>query len=179
MRKPAILAALLGAAIVASLGATIPGAFAGSDRTQTASAKAWTSVIPAGRAVSGTWGAGCVATQAPAPAAAGVTTDSCSMTVSIFPAAPVNVEGQDMGVLAGLVENPQCAGDPDNPSAPPGVLCLYISEGDVSNVGKNGEGSWSVQPFPVLDGRNGFRVRWSPAAPGPSQIVGVWVYRAP
>jgi hypothetical protein len=168
MRKSAVLAVMVAAAVVASLVATIPGAFAGGDRTL--QANKWTSVIPSKKAVSGVWGGGCIAVAA---------NDACSAAVTIFPNAPVVLEGQDMGVLSGLVENPLCAGDAESPSAPPGVLCLYINEADIVNVAKNGEGSWSVQPFPILDGKRGFLVKWNAAAAGASQIDGVWVYRAP
>lgn len=168
MRKRTILASLVAVAIVASL-ATIPGALAGG--RSPAAASGYTAVLPAKRAVSGVWGGGCVAVAA---------NDKCSATVTIFPNAPVDIEGQDMGTLAGLVENPECTGsDIDHPAAPAGVLCGYIDDANLVNIGKNGEGAYSVQFFPIGNGRRGFLVTWSAAAAGYSQIYGTWTYRAP
>lgn len=168
MRKTTILAVFV-AAVVASLAATIPGALAGGGNER-ATAAGWASTIPSKRAVSGVWGGGCVAV------AAG---DRCSATVTIFPSAPVDIEGQDMGILAGLVENPNCNGDVTAPSAPPGSLCGYVDETGVVNLAKNGEGAYSVQFFPIDNGRRGFLVTWSATAAGYSQVSGLWTYRAP
>jgi len=94
MRKPTTLVTLVVAALVATLAATIPGALANSGRVpEAARSTDWAPVIPSKKAVSGVWGGGCVAVAA---------NDPCSASVTIFPNAPVDLEGQDMGVLAGV-----------------------------------------------------------------------------
>lgn len=168
MRRGAMLATLVATAIVATLAATIPGAFAGAS-SESAGKSTWTSVIPSGKSVSGVWGGGCVAVTAG---------DACSAVVTIWPNAPEDIEAQDIGIEGGLVENPFCAGELSKPVSAAGNVCMYVNEADANNVSKNGEGAWSVQAFPIDNGRRGFLVVWNALAPGASQIDGTWGFRA-
>jgi hypothetical protein len=95
----------------------------------------------------------------------------------------------DAGVIGGGLEPPDCDGDFNHPSAPPGRLCIYPGtpaggdvdndEADVLNVLKNGEGAWEATPFVIAGGNFGVRVSVQAAGPGRVKFSATWAYTAP
>jgi len=130
----------------------------------------WSSVVPSQRAVRGVVGGACIAVKVG---------DACAATASLFPSAASNVNEATMGVQGGTLENPNCLGDPERPDPAPGYLCIYPNEPELVNVSKTSEGLLSAEPHPISNGRHGFKLVWSAAAPGSTQLYAVWAYRAP
>ena len=120
--------------------------------------------------MTGVVGGGCVAVAK---------NDACMAVASIFPRPPGGINPEDMGIAGGLVENPYCAGDINDPAPAPGVLCIYPAPDESVNLALNGEGSISAQAYPVYNGKYGFKVIWNAAGPGSAQFSAVWVYQAP
>jgi hypothetical protein len=130
----------------------------------------WSSVVPSQRAVRGVVGGACIAVKAG---------DACAATASLFPSAASNVNEATMGVLGGTLENPNCLGDPERPDPAPGYLCIYPNAPELVNISKTSEGLLSAEPHPISNGRRGFKLVWSAAAAGSTQLYAVWAYRAP
>jgi hypothetical protein len=95
--------------------------------------------------------------------------------------------GTDVGIQGGGIELPECEGDYDRPTAPPGKLCVYPGpEGDVVtqedpevvNVKKNGEGAFEAFVYPI-GRKQGFRVEWQSNTAGGTRFYGVWAYTQP
>jgi hypothetical protein len=130
----------------------------------------WSSVVPSQRAVRGVVGGACIALKAG---------DACAATASLSPSAPSNVNEATMGVLGGTLENPNCLGDPERPDPAPGYLCVYPNAPELVNVSKTSEGLLGAEAHPISNGRRGFKLVWSAAAAGSTQLYAVWAYRAP
>ena len=68
-----------------------------------------------------------------------------------------------------------CTGNANEPTAPPGKVCLYLAS--------NYEGNALTAQGTALantSGTRGFTVLAAPnAAPGPVDVAGVWAYTAP
>lgn len=97
-----------------------------------------------------------------------------------FAVAVGKITDEQLGILGGGVELPECEGNPGAPTAPPGRLCIYPSiYGDVNNVTLNGEGALEALAYPIVDGKHGFRVEWQAAVPGYSSFYASWAYTAP
>lgn len=156
MRKPALLATLVASALVASLAATIPGAFAGP---QARKAKVMTGVISVN----------CYVDKAG---------DLCLGTASFPSTLTVPLADTEMGITGGLVEHVDCLGDQTDPEAADNILCIYPVDGEIVNIGKNGEGAWNAQAYPINDGRNGFKVAVNGLAPGRVEFEALWAIRA-
>lgn len=171
-----VLAATAGAA-VAALAVTLPGAFAAKAPAKPGAAKQAWNVLQPGKKVYGVVGGGCsvsaVSSSRPADSF------DCATTGSIFPFSKVPITPEKFGVFGGAVENPECAGDIQDPTPTPGVVCIYLNPDEAVNVKKNGEDSLEVEAAPVYGGGYGFKLRWKAAAAGFSEVYGVWVYQAP
>jgi len=97
--------------------------------------------------------------------------------------------GDHVGVLGGGLELPDCVGDNQHPTAPPGELCIYpgvsaggdvsATEADIQNVALNGEGAFEVVGYPLVDGLNGARIEVLAAGPGVVRFSAAWAYTAP
>lgn len=166
MRRSAVLAILVAAAIVASLAATIPGAFARSSQGSGASVG---TALASGQTVTGVIGGQCTVQAG----------NTCMVDASIYPSAKGGIPLENIGIIGGSVEHPECAGDVDDPIAAPGVLCIYPVDSEISNVFRNSEGAWQAQASPVYTGQFGFKVAWTARASGPSEFQGIWAYQAP
>jgi hypothetical protein len=71
--------------------------------------------------------------------------------------------------------NATCKGTPRHPTAPAGIVCIYVAGAD---------NAANVVGYSVLPGtgqsRYGFKLKWDiPDGPGDSFVDGVWAYRAP
>jgi hypothetical protein len=131
-----------------------------------------------GQTVTGAFGG--TATVAAAGAISGVAVDFPNILTA-------RLAVTDVGIQGGGIELPECEGDYDRPTAPPGKLCLYLGpEGDVTtqedpevvNVRKNGEGAFEAFVYPI-GRKQGFRVEWLSNAAGGTRLYGVWAYTQP
>jgi hypothetical protein len=102
----------------------------------------------------------------------------------------------DVGVTGGALENPDCDGTFDVPTAPPGALCIYpgreihvadpadpndvditADEAEIVNIAKNGEGNLQVMPWLTgSNGRYGARVEIQANGPGVVRFAATWAY---
>jgi hypothetical protein len=117
--------------------------------------------------------------------------DVFTATASIFPALGKQAIGvANVGIAFTAEEDPYCAGDVSAPTAPEGILCVYLSPDQIQNVAQDctpgpfpsctaGEGVLKASFTPVYDGSHGFGITWSAAAKGASSLFGVWAYTAP
>jgi hypothetical protein len=129
------------------------------------------SSVPSGTTVRGSWGA-----------AGDVETGGFfEVGVSLPVPAPVPMEDVKMGAAQPNANNtdPACAGSVNEPSAPPGKVCVYVLPftDNVSTTGitatpMGGSGA------PLSD-RFGFLIGINPAAPGNVEAYGTWAYTAP
>lgn len=96
----------------------------------------------------------------------------------------------NFGVAGGAFEDPECAGDYEKPTAPPGHLCIYPGhkagyysndEAEILNIATNGEGNLEAAPYVMsgVAGRYGFRVSVKAKAAGPAKFFATWAYTAP
>lgn len=67
-----------------------------------------------------------------------------------------------------------CAGSPANPTAPAGIVCIYVAGGD-NAVEASG---WSVLPG-IEKSQYGFKLGWTNSTAGDTFIDAVWAYQAP
>ena len=106
---------------------------------------------------------------------------------------PKPIRAAKVGILGGLNENAECGGSFNNPTAPPGFLCVYPgntgstaeyfdkSEADIFNISRNGDGAYAVEVFPLTGNasKHGFRVTAQGAIAGAAKFYGTWAYTAP
>lgn len=112
-----------------------------------------------------------------------------SGAVGSFPIGlPHDLDPSDAGIVGGDNEIAECDGTPEQPTAPPGVLCVYIDFGSQVNVFTGatgdgtivtGEGNSAASIVPINTGRHGFLLNWTAAAPGLSTLTTIWAYTAP
>jgi hypothetical protein len=113
-----------------------------------------------------------------------------SASASIFPAAPRVIAVTTSGVDNTAAENPFCDGTVDKPTAPQGLLCVYLATDQLVNVVQDcspgpfpncasGEGYYSVFFDPVNNSKYGFVLKWTAKAPGATTVYGAWAYTAP
>jgi hypothetical protein len=138
------------------------------------------SEVPAGQTIRGAIGADYHAYDAaqasdfgvdatlPMPAPVGLTDDDVSVTDDFWQ----NAGGQTQPNSAD--ENPACTGTLDNPTAPPGHVCIYITGADLAS---NVEG-FSVR-FGTEASRFGFKLAWDASDQGDTFVDAVWAYTAP
>jgi hypothetical protein len=104
--------------------------------------------------------------------------------------APSVIKAENVGIVGGLNENPECFGSYDRPSAAPGYLCIYPGneqgffervEAEVLNVSKNGDGAYAVEAYPFTGrgSQHGFRISVVPKSTGPTKFYATWAYTAP
>ena len=100
------------------------------------------------------------------------------------------LEMGDAGIVGGGLEPPGCDGSFDNPTAPPGVLCIYpghasteadqtADTADILNINQTGEAAWDVNPYVLGAGRFGVRLEGTAAGPGRFKFFATWAYTAP
>jgi len=148
------------------------------------------SAIPASAAPGRTYTGviGVTGWAASAPSSTDPTKTTWAGTVLKLPAyAPVNLKSDQMGILGGGIELPDCEGTFSRPTAPPGLLCVYpgnepggeltVEEAEVVNVAKNGEGSYEAYVRPIS--RDGVRFEVQGAAAGFFRLYATWAYTAP
>ncbi|MEK6251936.1 MAG: hypothetical protein AABM43_08325 [Actinomycetota bacterium] len=85
----------------------------------------------------------------------------------------VNV-ASDTGGATTTDTNPGCTGTPSNPTAAPGIVCIYVAGSDQA---------FNVNGYSVLPGTGaspfGFKLKWDCSCQGDSFIDGTWAYTAP
>jgi hypothetical protein len=129
---------------------------------------------------------GVVSVDSTAPAGTDPKTAPFWLGTSIsIPKARHAMQQGDAGVLGGELENPSCQGSFTHPSAPKGTLCIYPGLedpdntndfADVTNVAKNGEGSYEALPFVIGNGKFGVRLAVEAAAAGRFRFTATWAY---
>ena len=111
-------------------------------------------------------------------------------TASIWPAAPKGILIETTGIGLTPSENPFCEGDVNRPTAPQGLLCIYLANEQFLNVSQDctpgpfpnctsGEGVYRVAWDPINGSQNGFAITWENATPGRTALYGTWAYTAP
>jgi len=115
----------------------------------------------------------------------------CSGVAVSFPLPlPKRVPLTNIGIVGGGVENPECTGSYEKPSAPAGHLCIYpghtvgyysADEAEVQNISKNGEGNLDAYVYLLsgVAGRYGFRIEAKANTAGPAKFYASWAYTAP
>ena len=115
----------------------------------------------------------------------------CAGAAASFPLAlPKRLASTNYGIVGGAVEDPECDGSFEKPTAPPGHLCIYsgheagfysAGEAELLNVAKNGEGNWDVTAYVAsgLAGRYGFRIEVKALGGGIAKYYASWAYTAP
>jgi hypothetical protein len=70
--------------------------------------------------------------------------------------------------------NPGCTGTPENPTAPPGKVCIYVSGADHA---------FNLAGYSVLFGtgasKYGFKLKWDASQVGDTFVDATWAYTAP
>ena len=115
----------------------------------------------------------------------------CSGASASFPLPlPKRLSLTNFGIVGGGVEDPECNGSFEKPTAPPGHLCIYPGnakgfyseeEAEIQNIAKNGEGNWDVMAYVASGtaGRYGFRIEAKANTAGPAKFFASWAYTAP
>ena len=129
---------------------------------------------------------GAVGTEWKAVAAGDVSGASASFPLAL----PKRLNLAQFGIKGGGVEDPECGGDFEHPTAPAGHLCIYpgyeagyygADEADVANIKLNGEGNYEAYAYVLngLAGRYGFKIEAKALAAGPAKFFASWAYTAP
>ena len=92
-------------------------------------------------------------------------------TATTFPIqAPVAIDGDHVDVNSLEESEDRCSGSADNPTAPQGVVCIYVSSTtnmhEVQGVGSPGQGG---SPY-------GFGLKWTTNSSGDYSVSGTWAY---
>jgi hypothetical protein len=108
--------------------------------------------------------------------------------VVIHLSVPGGLPESNQGVTGGENEKAECDGTFQQPTAPPGFLCVYLDFDHLVNVyeGKDatgtvvaGEGNAAAQTDPIGNGRWGALLSWNAGQPGPSTLTATWAYTKP
>ena len=94
------------------------------------------------------------------------------------------------GIVGGAVEDPECNGTFEKPTAPAGHLCIYPgkqpgyynqNEAEIQNIALNGEGNLDATAylFTGLAGKLGFRIDVKAFATGYAKFFATYAYTAP
>jgi hypothetical protein len=71
-------------------------------------------------------------------------------------------------------DNPDCDGTPEDPTAPPGMVCIYVSGADHA---------FNLAGYSVLFGagasKYGFKLKWDASQAGDTFVDATWAYTAP
>ncbi len=103
---------------------------------------------------------------------------------------PKRISLTSFGIVGGGVEDPECSGKYEQPTAPAGHLCIYPGheagyyskdEAEVANIALNGEGNLDVIAYLLsgVAGRYGFRIEAMAKAAGVTKFIASWAYTAP
>ena len=115
----------------------------------------------------------------------------CSGAAASFPLPlPKRLSLTNFGIVGGGVEDPECSGSFEKPTAPAGHLCIYPGkekgyysedEAEIQNIAKNGEGNWDVMAYVAngVAGRYGFRIEAKADKAGAAKFFASWAYTAP
>lgn len=115
----------------------------------------------------------------------------CSGAVASFPLPlPKRIGLTNIGIIGGGIEDPECSGSYEQPSAPQGHLCIYpghkvgyysADEAEVQNISVNGEGNLDAYVYLLsgVAGRYGFRIEVKANTAGPAKFYASWAYTAP
>jgi len=115
----------------------------------------------------------------------------CSGAAVSFPLPlPKRVPLNQIGISGGGVEDPECAGSYEKPTAPAGHLCIYpghkigyysADEAEIQNISLNGEGNLDAYVYLLsgVAGRYGFRIEVKANTAGPAKFYASWAYTAP
>lgn len=139
------------------------------------------STVQSGRSIYGAIG-----TEWVAAAAAGASGATASFPLPL----PKRIGLTNFGIAGGGVEDPECGGSYEKPTAPAGHLCIYpghipgyysTDEAEVVNIALNGEGNFDATPYVMsgVAGRYGFRVEAKAKAAGIAKFFATWAYTAP
>ncbi|MGI9187546.1 MAG: hypothetical protein ACR2J9_08560 [Gaiellales bacterium] len=161
------------------------------------------STVQPGKSIYGAIGVQWLATVGKVSAASGFK-DSCSANpgpgksyqpcmgaAASFPLPlPKRIGLTNFGIVGGAVEDPECSGTYEKPTAPAGHLCIYPGhekgyysedEAEIQNIAKNGEGNWDVMAYVASGtaGRYGFRIEAKANTAGAAKFFASWAYTAP
>jgi hypothetical protein len=128
--------------------------------------------IPSGKTVVGGWGLSDANLSAGQVAAV--------ETVQFPMPAPVNLADSDVNFAPSASaqdDDPACTGGVDQPTAPGGKVCIYISQNTATNVG--GSLRANAMSSSGSGARFGFTVVGQATIAGGVQAQGSWAYRAP
>ena len=115
----------------------------------------------------------------------------CAGAAASFPLPlPKRISLTNVGIVGGGVEDPECNGSYEKPTAPAGHLCIYPGhtvgfysdeEAEVQNISKNGEGNYDAYAYLLsgVAGRYGFRIEAKANTAGPAKFFASWAYTAP
>ena len=103
---------------------------------------------------------------------------------------PKRLNLTSFGIVGGGVEDPECGGTYEKPTAPAGHLCIYPGhtpgyysndESEVTNINLNGEGNFDAVAYVLsgVAGRYGFRIEVKAKAAGIAKFFATWAYTAP
>jgi len=116
--------------------------------------------VSAGQTITGVIGGGFKATAA---------RDLGAATASFSLKAPRAIKAETVGMSQTAGENPFCTGDVGAPTAPQGLLCIYVANEQFLNVRQDctpgpfpnctsGEGTFLVEWVPIFGAQHGFGV---------------------
>lgn len=88
--------------------------------------------------------------------------------------APVSGANVDIDESEADETSNRCTGSATSPTAPAGVVCIYIL-GRVNSAGWLGTGA----PDPVAGSAYGFGLGWDATGAGATEVTATWAYRAP
>ncbi|MDX6591865.1 MAG: hypothetical protein QOJ13_1061 [Gaiellales bacterium] len=121
--------------------------------------------LPAGSVNGADWG---VTATLPHAAAARLTDNVVFVSVDRWK------DGGDQTKPTTTDTNPKCTGTVQNPTAPKGIVCIYVLGGDnAANVS-----GYSVVPG-AGGSKYGFKLKWDSVENGDSFIDAVWAYQYP
>jgi hypothetical protein len=129
---------------------------------------------------------GAIGTEWTAAAASGASGAAASFPLAL----PKRLSLTNFGIKGGAVEDPECDGTYEKPTAPAGHLCIYpghepgyysTGEAEILNVALNGEGNYDATAYVMsgVAGRYGFRVEVKAKAAGLAKFFATWAYTAP
>ncbi len=161
------------------------------------------STVQPGKSIYGAIGVQWLATVGKVSAASGFK-DSCSANpgpgksyqpcmgaAASFPLPlPKRIGLTNFGIVGGAVEDPECNGTYEKPTAPAGHLCIYPGhekgyysedEAEIQNIARNGEGNYDVTAYLLsgVAGRYGFRIEAKANVNAAAKFYASWAYTAP
>jgi len=114
----------------------------------------------------------------------------CAGATASFPLPlPKRPSLTSFGIAGGAVEDPDCNGTFEKPTAPAGHLCIYpgkepgyynAKEAEIVNIARNGEGNWDATAYLMtgLAGKLGFRIDIKAYNSGYAKFYASYAYTA-